>query len=128
MSMQLSTDKLLQAVERLSLPELERFVSEVLKLRAKRVAPSISREEGELLTRINSGLPRETQARYRELIKKRREERLTEQEYQELLTLSDEAEQKQAERLEALVELAALRNMSLRELMDALGIKPAPIE
>ena len=128
MSMQLSTDKLLQAVERLSLPELEWFVFEVLKLRARRIAPSISREEGELLARINSGLPRETQARYRELIKKRREERLTEQEYQELLTLTDEAEQKQAERLEALVELAALRNMSLRELMDALGIKPAPIE
>jgi hypothetical protein len=42
--------------------------------------------------------------------------------------MTDEAELKQAERLQALVELARLRNISLQEVMDALGIKPPAVE
>jgi hypothetical protein len=72
--------------------------------------------------------PKEFNERYRELTKKRQEERLTEAEHEALIRLTDEAELKQAERLQALVELARLRNMSLQEVMDALGIKPPAVE
>ena len=78
--------------------------------------------------KINTGLPAEVRQRYQELIGKRREERLTQNEYAELLRLTDEAEKGQAERLEALVELSRLRNVPLPELMQTLGIKPPAVE
>jgi uncharacterized protein HemY len=77
--------------------------------------------------KINNGLPAKVQQRYRKLIKLRQEERLTEDEYEELLRLTDDVEQKQVERLEALSELARFRGKSLRELMDMLGIKPPAV-
>jgi len=125
----LPLDKLIEAVKQLSPGDLEQLASQVLAIQAQRRARSLSKEETSLLLKINnSGLPEEARERYRELIKKRQEETLTDEEYNELLRLSDESEQRQAERLEALMELARLRNTSLRELMDALGIKPAPVE
>ena len=85
-------------------------------------------EETALLMKVNSGLPAKVHRRYRELMGKVREERLTQAEYEELQGLTDQSELKQAERLEALVELARLRKTTLTELMDTLGIKPPPIE
>jgi hypothetical protein len=125
---ELSTDKLLEAVKQLSPSELEQFISQIIALQAQRKAPSLSTEETALLTKINSGLPEEVHLRYRELIGKRREERLTQAEYEELQHLTDQSEMKQAERLEALVQLARVRNTSLIDLMDTLGIKPLAVE
>ena len=126
---EISADRLLEVAEQLSLPDLEQLLDKLLALRAQRVAPSLSADETSLLMKINNSvLPEEVRHRYRKLIKKRQEENLTEDEYNELLRLSDESEQRQAERLEALIELARLRNTSLRELMNALGIKPAAVE
>ena len=84
--------------------------------------------EWALRQKASEGLSTEVQQRYRELTGKCRNESLTEAEHEELLRLTDISERKQAERLEALVELARLRNTSLRELMNALGIKPPPVE
>ena len=125
---ELSIDKLIEAAGQLSQPELEQFVAQVLALQARRKAPSLSQEETALLMRINSGLPAEVRRRYQELIDKRREERLTQNEYEELLRLTDTAEKRQAERLEAMVELARLRNVPLPELMQTLGIKQPVVE
>jgi hypothetical protein len=124
---ELSTDKLLEAVKQLSLPELDSFIEQVLAFQAKRKAPGLSGDETALLMKINDGLPTKVQQRYRELIKIRQEERLTPDEHEELLRLSNEVERKQVERLEALSELARIRGKSLRELMDALGIKPPTV-
>jgi uncharacterized protein (DUF1778 family) len=125
---ELSVDELIEAASQLSQSELEQFVAQVLALQARRKAPSLSQEETALLMRINSGLPAEVRRRYQELIDKRREERLTQNEYEELLRLTDTAEKRQAERLEALVELSRLRNVPLPELMQTLGIKQPVVE
>jgi uncharacterized protein YPO0396 len=125
---ELTSDKLLEAVKQLSGAELEQFVAQVMALQARRRSPSLSKDETELLLKINSGSPEDVHARYRELINKRQGERLTEDEHAELLRLTDETEMKQADRLEALAELARLRGTPVRELMDALGIKPTPVE
>ena len=125
---ELSVDELIEAASQLSQSELEQFVAQVLALQARRKAPSLSQEETALLMRINSGLPAEVRRRYQELIDKRREERLTQNEYEELLRLTDTAEKRQAERLEAMVELARLRNVPLPELMQTLGIKQPVVE
>ncbi len=125
---ELSIEKLIEAAGQLSQPELERFISQVLALQAQRKAPSLSAEESALLMTINSGLSEEMYESYRKLIEKRREGHLTEEEHSDLLRISDENENRQAERLEALVKLARLRNTSLNELMSTLAIKPANVE
>lgn len=126
--MSASTDKLLEEAKQLSLPDLEYLVDQLLALLAQRRAPSLSADETALFLKINNGMSLETHRRYWGLIKKREEESLTPNEHEELLRLSDEAEKFQAERLEALFELSKLRGVTLRELMDSLGIKPPDME
>jgi len=116
-------DELLNGVAQLDTPALERFISQVLTLRAKRIAPSVPEEEAELLQQINQGLPLDVQQRYDELTAKRRAETLTPEEHQELLALVDRIEQADAERLRALTKLAQLRKVSVMTLMAELGIR-----
>ncbi|MCI0477437.1 MAG: hypothetical protein L0Y55_14420 [Anaerolineales bacterium] len=123
---QVPTDELLKAVGRLSQPDLEQFVSQVITLRAQRQAPGLPRAESELLLKINEGVPPDLQARYNELIAKRQAEALTPDEYQELLRLTQQAEKMQARRVEYLAELARLRGVTLTALMEDLGIRTPP--
>ena len=74
---EVSPDELLQAVDQLSMADLERFVSRVLALRARRVAPSLPPEEAALLVQINRGLPAELRARLRLLNERSEDEALT---------------------------------------------------
>jgi hypothetical protein len=122
-----STQKLLEEARQLSLPELEKFVAELIALRAQRLAPSLTRAESELFMTINMGFSSDRQARFIELVEKRRAERITQEELDELISLADEAEKQNVKRIEALGELARLRGVSLTDLMDALGIKPPPV-
>jgi hypothetical protein len=119
---QLPTEQLLEAIEQLDQTELDDFVYRVIALRAKRQAPSLSESESELLQRINQGIPVEMQKRYNELIAKRQEETLGPQEYDELIDLTHRVEKLEAERVADLIELARLRQVSLDELLDQLGI------
>lgn len=121
---EVSLDELLNGVEQLSTSELKQFVSQVLVLLARRRAPSMPKDEAELLQKINQGLPPEVQQRFDELTAKRRAETLTPDEYQELLNLIDRIEQSDAKRVEYLAELAQLRNIPIRTLMKELGIRP----
>jgi hypothetical protein len=83
----------------------------------------ITTKEAELLQKIKQGLPAETQRRLDLLTAKRRAETLTDEEYEELLALVDEIELRDAKRVEYLAELAQLRNVSLRALMQQLDIR-----
>ena len=62
------------------------------------------------------------QKRYETLLEKNREERITPIEHQELLKVIEKVEVKNAERLERLIELSRLRNISLDELMKQLHL------
>lgn len=117
-------DQLLDGVTQLDTPALEHLLSQVSLVLARRKAPSLSRQESLLLQKINRGLPAATQQRYDELRAKLHSETIAADEYQELLGLIDEVELADANRLQALIELAHLRNVSLAEIMDQLGIHP----
>ncbi|NCO34589.1 MAG: hypothetical protein AUJ92_01185 [Armatimonadetes bacterium CG2_30_59_28] len=119
-------DELLRAVRQLYLAELENFVSQVISLRAERVAPSLPPRESSLHREINRGIPFNLGSRYDELIAKRDDEFLSPEEHEELLLLTKEVEHIQAQRIEYLAELAQLRTTSLRELMQELSIGDAP--
>lgn len=103
---QVSVNDLLNGAAQLNSNDLEHFITKVLTLRAKRIAPSVSSQEVDLLEIINQGLPTERQQRYDELVAKRRAETLTDTEHHELLVLLDDIEQADAARAQALSELA----------------------
>lgn len=90
----------------------------------QRKAPSVPKDEATLLLKINDGVPSDIQERYDELIRKRQAETLTTDEYRELLTLTDQVEKLEAQRVEYLADLARLRGVPLVQLMEALGIQP----
>ncbi len=121
---QISLDELLSDVAQLDTPALERFISQVLTVRARRLAPCVPQGEAALLEKINAGVPQAVRQRHDALSARRRAETLTSEEHQELLTLIDRTEQVDAERARALADLARLRKISVPELMAALGISP----
>jgi hypothetical protein len=120
---QVSDQQLLRAVHELSPEEFQRFVAEVLALRARRQAPRLTATEAELLQRINQGLALDLAERYDQLVARRRDESLTPDEHEELIRLSDAVEEHDARRAAALTELAQVRNVPLGALMEQLGIK-----
>jgi len=119
---QISSEELLNAAGKLSASELEKFVSQVITLQARRRAPCLPQAESELFLKINQGIPAGLQKRYNQLIAKRRAESLSPHEYKELLRLTNEVEKLEARRIAHLGELASIRRISLRQLMDDLGI------
>jgi len=123
---QISLDELLNGVAQLDIPELEQLISELLTLRARRVAPSLPKEEARLLEKINQGLPPDLQQRYDELTASRQAETMTMAEHQELLALIDRIERADVERVQALTELAQRRGVSVARLMAELGIRRSP--
>ena len=84
----------------------------------------LSFSESELLHKINVGLPEAIWEEYRRLVGKRSAETLTEADHIRLIALSDRIEISNAERISDLIQLAKLRNQSLDDLMNNLGIKP----
>ncbi len=120
---QISSDELLKAVQQLPPTELDKFVDQVLSLRAHHVTPSLPRTESELLLKINQGIPADLQKRYDELIGKRNAESLTESDHQELLVLTKQVEKIEVQRVEDLSELARIRHTSLAQLMQSLGLR-----
>ena len=123
---QVSPEQLLHAVERLPSQELATFVAQVVALRAQREAPHLGQQETSLLLRINQGVPADTRRRFDELVARRHAETITPDELHKLIQITDQIEQRDAERLAALLELAQRRGTTLDALMDTLGItRPA---
>jgi hypothetical protein len=120
---QITSDELLKAVEQLSPADLERFVAQVIALRAQQKAPHLPKAEAELLLKINQGLPDDLGERYIELKAKRQAETLTPKERQELVRLTAQVEKIQAQRAEYLAKLARLRKTTLTTLMENLGLQ-----
>ena len=83
--------------------------------------------EIELLQKINQTLPEELQQQYSDLSAKMRSQTITPEEHQDLLNLIDIVEQADGDRLQNLIQLSLLRNISLAELMEQLQIYPQSV-
>jgi len=127
-TIQIETEQLLNAALQMPRPELERFVARLFAIKAREETPNLSEAETRLLLKINQDLPPESRNRMNELIDKRQAGLITPSELEELIQLTDQTEEIGVERLKCLIELAALRNVTLDELMRQLGIKPIPHE
>jgi hypothetical protein len=94
----------------------------ILKTLQERLAPEVTPTEADLLQQINLGFSAQTWAEYHDLISKRQAETLTPQEHEQLIQLSNYLERQNVVRIRALSQLATLRNQSLDELMQHLGL------
>lgn len=121
--LEVSRDNLLEAIEQLENDELSDLVTEILNVRARRYAPVLSHQETELFQRINQWLTPEEQRQLVELKQKLEDETLTGPEREKLLQLNEKAETINAQRFEALAQLAVLRQTTLSELMHLLGLE-----
>lgn len=105
----------------------QRYILEALHTRLaanQSAANHLPAAEADLLQRINLGLSAEMWDEYYALIDKRQAETLTTDEHHRLIEISDQIEALNIERIQALVQLAALRQQSLEDVMDNLGIQP----
>ncbi len=90
-------------------------------------APSVTPEEASLLREINQGVSPEEMARYRELIRKRQQEKVSQTEFRELQEFTRRLEDFQARRMGSLAMLAKLRGVSVLDLMGRLEIRPLDV-
>ena len=127
-TVEVSGSELLKAVQQLGPAEFDAFLEQALSLRHQPRAEKLSAGESKLMKRINRGLPESLCSRYEQLTQKRKKKPLAEDEQAELLKLTHDVEKRDAERAEALLELAKLRRTSIRLLMKQLGFKAAPLD
>jgi transcriptional regulator of heat shock response len=121
---QVDLNVVLDSVVQLDIRELEQFAAALNRVLVQRKVPSLPQREAELLQQINRGLPTPVKHRYAELSAMLADETLTAQEHQELLTLIDQVELANVERIKHLIALAQLRGVDLDILLDQLGIQP----
>ncbi|MCO6487254.1 MAG: hypothetical protein J5I98_02495 [Phaeodactylibacter sp.] len=106
--------------------DIDQYVIEILK---GKVQPGASKElsleekERKLLQKINLGIPVAVWKRYNYLKSLRDNEQLDPEEYLELIHISDQIENANAERMKYLIELTKLKQVPLKDLMSSLGIK-----
>lgn len=122
-SIQIDLQSIVDGLAELDTSELEAFADEVNTLLAQRKAPSLSKEETQLITRINQGLPIEVVDRFQQLRDKQDAASLTAEETEELAHLVEQIETAEARRLEYMIALAGIWKISIDELRVRLGIQ-----
>ena len=126
-SIQIDLQAIMDGLAELDTPELEAFVGEVNNLLASRKAPTLSKEETELISEINKGIPDTTLERFQSLRERQNAIDLDKEERKELEDLVNQIEQFEAQRLQKMIILASVWKISLDELRDRLGIQaPEP--
>lgn len=121
---ELEIEDILNGISGLETKELEIFVQKVGNLIARRKAAHLPEQESMLLVKINNAIPVALQKQYEQLLAKNSNETITPEEHKELLKTIDKIENKNAQRLEYLIELSRLRNISLDTLMQQLNLSP----
>ena len=109
--------------------EVSALISKAAQAYVRQHDPARPLTEAELLLRINqSGFPETFWNRFRALIARRQAGTLTPEEQQELLRHTEQTENRDAERLPYLFQLADRRGVSVQALMTQLGLSPASFD
>jgi hypothetical protein len=124
LSSELEQQLLSAAIEQGIEPDLYILNTLQERLRSNRSVPMT---EAELIQQINIGLSPSDWEKYHALIVKRQAETLTQDEYQQLLSMSDRLEKLNVQRIQSLIQLAKHRQQTLPELMENFGIKGAKV-
>lgn len=117
-----SSQQVISAVQTMPLDELEQLVSNVLAVRAERIAPHLSGEESKLLQMIQKTLPKKHLLRMKELQNLRDNDKLSTTGFAELARLIEKLEIIHAEKMKAVSDLADLRGVTLQTAMKQIGL------
>ena len=124
MDNQITISELLKSVGQLSSREFEEFFLKIQSLRTQKTSSNGNDEESKLLRQINGGLLSPKQVRFEYLIARRDARSITEQEFSELLKLTEEIEKNDSLRLKRIAKLADLKNMSLPDVVHFYNLSP----
>jgi predicted transcriptional regulator len=118
----LYTNNLLQDIAQLDTSSIEQLKADMEVILAKRKQIVKQKKEQQLVQKIHQYTASDTYKRYQVLLEKSRLETITTEDYQELMALTTQIENNNTERLEHLMTLAKIRQKSLREVMQELGL------
>ena len=114
--------QMLQDLAQLTARQLDAVMQRAAALRLQKRKRVLPPRESDLLRIINRGLSPEKSDRLEALQQKLGDETITRPEQTQLHRLTDELERLGAERLQALMELAALRKTTVSRLMNEMGL------
>ena len=120
----MSVNELLKTVRQLSVEEFQLFYAKIQAIRSQKTPIDISEQEKKVLTKVNAPFSRKKQIRFHYLIAKRDLHTLTEEEYRELLSLTQAFEKYELRRLKLLTKLADIKKITLPEVIDYYNIRP----
>lgn len=113
---------ILRELGKMSAADMEKILPKIQMISTTRRG-ALPKQEAALLEVINTTLPVDQRTVYRRLMTKRKNGTLSTIELRELSKLTDQVESLHAKRVQSLVKLAALRQVTLPELMQRLGLK-----
>jgi hypothetical protein len=123
-NLEINKANLLNVVVSLPKNEFESLIANAKKLRRK-TSVSQQNREVKLIKKVNEATLSESEyKRFYELIEKRRDENISESELNELILLTEKSEELNVKRIKSLLEIAQIRNKTLREVMKELEIFP----
>ena len=115
---------ILEGASKLDSRALSHLAEEIHQLIAKKKAKSLSKEETILIKKINHPIDKVIIEQFDHLHKKQKTIGLSDEEYNQLIDLSNQIELKDIQRLENMLQLSNLWKISLNELREKLQITP----
>jgi hypothetical protein len=115
-NIRLGFDDILSSIQQWDNQTLAKFGNEINKLLSYRKDPDNYNKEQILIKKIKSVIPSSIKRRQKQLFAKLQENTLTPKEHEELILLNNMIEEKMAERITLMGELAALKHVSIKEI------------
>ena len=116
-------EEIIKGVQQLDNQSLTTFANEINRLVSTRKHLKSDKREVDLLKKIKTAIPVSVKQRQKQLFARLQEDIISLPERDELILLNNLIEEKTAERIVLIGELAALRHVSVQELYEQLSIK-----
>ncbi len=116
-------EEIIKGVQQLDNQSLTTFANEINRLVSTRKHLKSDKREVDLLKKIKTAIPVSVKQRQKQLFARLQEDIISLPERDELILLNTLIEEKTAERIVLIGELAALRHVSVQELYEQLSIK-----
>jgi hypothetical protein len=116
-------EEIIKGAQALDNQSLVTFANEINRLVSKRKHEKTDKREVELLKKIKTVIPVSVKQRQKELFTRMQDDNISLPEHNELILLNNLIEEKTAEHIFLIGELATLKRTSIQELCKQLSIK-----
>ncbi|MEZ4884794.1 MAG: hypothetical protein R3E32_08730 [Chitinophagales bacterium] len=122
-AIQIDLNSVLQGIALLDTDNLRIFTNEVVQLLVNRTSDSKQAKEWTIIYQIYTLVPQNIKTRYEQLSHQLGIDQLSESEHEEFMQLNEKMENFSVVRLELLIELANIRQTTVSEVMQQLGLQ-----